>query len=82
MAKVKKMEGGEPDGSPLNHLEETRWLYRLQKERLEIDTKIETRMGKLMPSVSNDVRVAWEMLREIKAIEEEQRETETILPDY
>jgi len=54
---VKTMEEG------LDVLEELRELYRLQKERLDIDFNIEKNVRKLLPGTHREVKAAKDILR-------------------
>ena len=57
-------------------LKETIELYRLQKERVEIDFNMEKMLKKTFPALSNDVRVLKDLLTDIEARQEYQEEEE------
>ncbi len=47
----------------VDEVEELGDLYRHQRERIEIDSQIERRLGKLLPTVGPEVRTAKDILR-------------------
>ena len=47
-------------------LEERLSLYRLQKQRVELDTKIEKALNKTFPSLNQDLRLLREMLDDVQ----------------
>jgi hypothetical protein len=53
----------------INVLEEQTKLFKLQMERIEIDRKNEKNIGKLMPTMTQEIRVASELLSRISDLE-------------
>ena len=45
-------------------------LYLLQRDRIKIDVEIERKMRKTLPSLSNEIRIATELLRLVFDTEE------------
>jgi hypothetical protein len=52
----------------LDELKELEDLFRLQKSRIEVDNKIETELGKLLPSMTAEMREARQTLQAIADI--------------
>ena len=45
-------------------------LYLLQRDRIKLDVEIERKMHKTLPSLSNEIRIATELLRLVFDTEE------------
>ena len=64
-------DGGEGGGKPpISVNAEALRLYRLQRVRVKMDVEIERSIHKLLPSLSNEIRIATELLRLIHDTEE------------
>ena len=64
----------------MNILKETTELYRVQKERVEMDLEWERKMKKTFPSLNQDIRLLKEILSDLERRSSEV-ETTNVIPD-
>lgn len=57
-----ELDTKEAIGRPLDVLAEARRTYLIQAKRIEMDHEIEKKMGKTLPTLTQDMRTARELL--------------------
>jgi hypothetical protein len=76
-----------PQEPRIDALDEQLKLYRMQRERVSIDYKIEKSMKKIMPTLSADVRLLQEMFDRVREMQEEEATVDALdeyaqLPEF
>ena len=65
---------------PIDILDETEALYRMQKQRVAMDAQWEEKLQKTFPSLNQDVRLLKELLTDLESRREHRGKVKGVIP--